>query len=248
MSSSPSWQVRRLSFGAGADAYERYRPGYPADAVRFAVGPAPARVVDVGAGTGKLAVAVSALGHEVVAVEPDDAMRAVAERSLPGRTLAGHAEAIPLPDASVDVVVAGQAFHWFDRGAALPEIARVLRPGGAFAILWNIRDNGVDWVHALSRVIGGGDRVRRAERLAPPDLAPLFAPAEAGVFTLEQTLDAESLVGLVGSFSYVYLRPDAADVLAAVRRLAAGHPDLAGRDSFALPYETRVFRARLAAG
>jgi len=247
MSSSPSWQARRLSFGAGADAYERYRPGYPADAVRFAVGPAPARVVDVGAGTGKLAVAVSALGHEVVAVEPDDAMRAVAERSLPGRTLAGHAEAIPLPDASVDVVVAGQAFHWFDRGAALPEIARVLRPGGAFAILWNIRDGGVDWVHALSRVIGGEDRVRQAERLRPPDLGPLFTHAEAGVFTVEQTLDAESLVGLVGSFSYVFLRPDAADVLAAVRRLAAGHPDLAGRDAFALPYETRVFRARLAA-
>src|SRR5437762_9625923 len=138
----PAWEQRRLSFGFRAAEYDRYRPGYPAEAVQWLVGrPPPARVLDVGAGTGRLSVAATALGHDVLAVEPDDAMRAVAEAALPGRTVAGTAEDLPLPDASYDAVVAGQAYHWFDRDRALPEIARVLSAGGALGVVWNIRDD-----------------------------------------------------------------------------------------------------------
>ena len=119
------------AFADVAGAYERARPGYPEEAVRWLAGPQPLDVVDLGAGTGKLTRALIALGHRVVAVEPLDEMRAELEVALPGaRALAGSAEAIPLPDASKDVVTSAQAFHWFDHDAALPEIARVLRPGG----------------------------------------------------------------------------------------------------------------------
>src|SRR6266550_2633842 len=91
------------------------------------------------------------LDHEVVPVEPDEAMRARLARSTPGVTpLAGSAERIPLPDTSVDAVVAGQSYHWFDPEPAHREIARVLRPGGVFAPVWNIRDESEPWVAALS--------------------------------------------------------------------------------------------------
>src|SRR6478736_2330901 len=125
--SSPAWGERRLSFGAWAETYDRFRPAYPVEVVDWLVdGAAPLRVLDIGAGTGRLTVAVASLGHDVVAVEPDDGMRAVAERALPGRTVAGSAEALPVGDGSYDRVVAGQAYHWFDRDRALHEAALVL--------------------------------------------------------------------------------------------------------------------------
>ena len=130
---------RRLTFGAHAGAYERARPEWPAEAVRWLV-PEDARLVlELGAGTGKLTRAISALGVRVVAVEPDDRMRAVLEsRGLDG--VPGSAEDIPAGNGEADVVVAGSALHWFDLDRALPEIHRVLRPGGRFAFGWNHRD------------------------------------------------------------------------------------------------------------
>jgi SAM-dependent methyltransferase len=124
---TPEWDDRRMAFGAWAEQYDRWRPDYPADAVSWLVD-APdghaLRVVDLGAGTGRLGLALARLGHDVTSVEPDDGMRAVAERVLPGRTVAGVAESMPLETASVDAVLAGQAYHWFDAARALPEIAR----------------------------------------------------------------------------------------------------------------------------
>src|SRR2546422_8646843 len=109
------FQRRRSSFGAAAELYDRIRPSYPADAVRWLVGDEPRRVVDLGAGTGIFSRLLASLGHEVIAVEPDDGMRAKLAATSPGvAALDGSAESIPLPDESVDAAVAAQAYHWFD--------------------------------------------------------------------------------------------------------------------------------------
>ena len=165
--SAPTEHARRAaSFGAAATAYAEHRPDYPVAAIRWAIEPAvrleqrPVRILDLGAGTGKLTAQLASLSvdggtPEVVAVEPDPHMLAELHRGLPEVTaVAGRAEAIPLPDASVAAVIAGQAAHWFDLDLALPEIARVLRPGGVFAGLWNTDDDRVAWVAGLHRVSG----------------------------------------------------------------------------------------------
>ena len=144
------------SFGVAAVAYAEHRPDYAHPAVRWALGPAPgSRVLDLGAGTGKLTATLVAAGLETTAVEPDRAMLSELHRFLPDvRALPGSAESIPLPDASVDAVVAGNAMHWFDMDVAGPEIARVLVPRGVLCGLWNVLDDRVDWVAGLARVSG----------------------------------------------------------------------------------------------
>ena len=126
------------SFGAAAAAYAEHRPGYAETAIRWALDPVwsrrPLRVIDIGAGTGKLTATLVRLGADVTAVEPDRNMLAELRRELPSvRSVSGSAEEIPVPDGSADAVLAGQAMHWFDMDRAMPEIARVLTPGGVLA-------------------------------------------------------------------------------------------------------------------
>jgi SAM-dependent methyltransferase len=184
-----------------------------------------------------------------VAVEPAEGMRAVLARVVPAAAvLPGSAEAVPLPDDSVDVVVAGQAFHWFDRGAALAEITRVLRPGGVLGILYNARDDSVAWVRALSGIIGEtGDHASVTRDYRPPDLGPAFAPAEVLRTAHEQPLDAGSLVDLVASRSYAIAMPPAerARLLDRVAELVRTHPALVGRQHFSMPYVTTAERHRM---
>jgi SAM-dependent methyltransferase len=237
-----AWQQRGLSFGPAARRYDRIRPRYPVEALRWILGDTPKRVVDLGAGTGILTRQLAALGHHVLPIDPDPAMRALIPADL--TPLAGSAEAIPLPDASVDAVVAGQSHHWFDTAKAHPEIARVLRPGGVFGPLWNERDEQVPWVAQLSRI---ADDI--AERGGPlhtlHSFGPLFTPLERRYFHHVVVHSGDSLVELMRTRSYYLTAPPQrqAQIEAAVRNLVATHPDLAGRTEFELPYVTDTYRA-----
>jgi SAM-dependent methyltransferase len=246
---------RGLSFGPAAESYDQLRPTYPQAALRWALGDRPARVVDLGAGTGILSRALAALGHEVIPVEPDEGMRvrlAAASPELGPRTLAGFAERIPLPDSSVDAVVAGQAYHWFDRAASHAEVARVVRPGGVFAPLWNKRDETVPWVAALS-TITDDDTAGRGIREPESEIdsfGPRFGPVEQATFAHAVTHTPDDLVGLIATRSY-YLTaspPRQRELERRVRDLCATHPDLSGRSSFDLPYYTDAYRATRLAG
>jgi SAM-dependent methyltransferase len=130
------------SFDRAAEEYERTRPDYPPAILDYLPLRPDATVVDVGAGTGKLTRVLTRRYAQVCAVEPLDGMRGILERVVPeARALAGRAEAIPLPDASVDGAFAAQAFHWFANDEAIAEFARVLRPGGVFCSVWNSGDD-----------------------------------------------------------------------------------------------------------
>ena len=229
------------AFAEVSGAYERGRPGYPEDAVRWLAGDGAADVVDLGAGTGKLTRALVALGHRVTAVEPLDEMRAELEQALPEvGALTGTAEAIPVPDASFDVVTCAQAFHWFDHASALPEIARVLRPGGRLALAWNSRDDRDPWMARLSEIIGN-ETIAEDDVSTPIDESGLFAPVEAAKFAFEQLLGREGLLDLVRSRSYCAKLPPAErePVLEMVGRL---YDETAGPDGVRLAYVTECFR------
>jgi ubiquinone/menaquinone biosynthesis C-methylase UbiE len=229
-------------FGQVAAVYERSRPGYPPQAVIWLVGTTPRRVLDLGAGTGKLTRALVAAGHDVVAVEPLPPMLAELRRHLPDvDARKGAAEELPLPDADVDVVVVAQAFHWFDQDRALSEIARVLRPGGRLGLVWNLRDETVPWVAELSRVIGSRDAFPAGVVAGRFTGSTRVGPVEAARFDHTQRLDREGLLALVRSRSYVAELPDGRRdvILREVDRLFSRHAD---DGSVLLPYVTQCFR------
>ncbi len=238
--------VAARGFGAGAAAYEAARPGYPDEAaavLRDELGIGSGTVVcDLAAGTGKLTRRLLELGADVTAVEPVEAMRTQAQVAAPrAHHVDGTAEAIPLPDGSVDVVTVAQAFHWFDAPVALAEIARVLRPEGRLAILWNERDEGIAWVAEMSRIIHWHERT--VSRYQHTDWAAVvaagggFTPLEERAFRWEQPITRAVLADRVRSISYIAVMPQAererltAEVVALVARRA---------EPFGLPYVCRV--------
>jgi SAM-dependent methyltransferase len=237
--------LQASSFGAAADAYERARPGYPAAALDWLLPPGARRVLDVGAGTGKLTRLLLDRGLDVTAVEPSAGMREQLSLAVPGATvLAGSAEDIPLPAASFDAVLVAQAWHWVDQDLAIPEVARVLVPGGQLGLVWNLRDTREPWVAELWAIVG---ELGRQETDPAPDLTPPFGPVERFGVDWTDQLSPADLVQLVASRSYVITLPDAqrAGLLAEVADFAATHPALAGRDQVGVPYVTRCTRARL---
>jgi SAM-dependent methyltransferase len=230
------------SFAEVAEAYERGRPSYPDEAVRWLAGEEPRDVVDLGAGTGKLTRALVALGHRVTAIEPLPAMLELLPTTAPGAfAVLGNAEVIPLPDAHADVVTCAQSFHWFDHGLALPEIARVLRPRGRFALVWNTRDDRDPWVARLSAIVGS-ETIGKNDVYTVIDPSGLFEPVERARFTFEQELDRTTLLDLVLSRSYCAKLPPAErePILEDVGRL---YDEVAGPDGIRLPYVTECFRA-----
>lgn len=251
----PDERARRgSSFGAAAAAYAEYRPGYAEAAVRWALapaGPAP-RVLDLGAGTGKLTATLVSLGADVTAVEPDPAMLAEFRRTLPGvRSLSGRAEAIPLPDASVDAVLAGQAMHWFDMKLAAPEIARVLVPRGVLAGLWNVDDDREEWVAGFDAVSGGTARATLTSwrtageeaRVAQREVPDLFGLPERAEFPHGQCHTVDSLVATIATHSRLLVMPEAerAQILGQIRAYLSTHPETSSGE-FTLPLVTGVLR------
>jgi len=246
------------SFGAAAVAYAEHRPDYAQAAVRWALERAPGRrALDLGAGTGKLTAALVALGAEVAAVEPDPAMLAELRRALPAvRALPGSAEAIPLPDASVDAVLAGNAMHWFDMDVAGPEIARVLEPDGILAGLWNVFDDRVEWVAELERIggsaaIGPRDsfsswRAETAEAHLPRSCSTArFGSPEQAEFPHGQRRTANSLVATFATKAGMLVMPEREQeaTLGRIRAFLASRPETA-RGEFTLPMLTCVLRVQ----
>lgn len=238
---------RSLSFGSEAAAYERGRPSYPPDAIDWLLPPGARDVLDLGAGTGKLTTRLAERGLEVIAVDPLAEMLEVLSTALPDTpALLGTAEQIPLPDNSVDAVLVAQAWHWFDPGRTIPEVARVLRPGGRLGLVWNTRDERLGWVKELGRILGREDARDTIDAgVALPDP---FAHIEHHQVEWTNYLTPQALIDLVASRSYCITSPDEVrtKALQRVRELLASHPALANSTGLALPYITVSVRATLA--
>lgn len=230
-------------FSRSAEAYERGRPKYPAEALELLVSrlPAGASVLDLAAGTGALTRPLLEAGLEVVAVEPVAEMRAALPASA--RTLEGTAEAIPLEQGSVDAVVVGQAFHWFDGDAALAEIHRVLRPDGVLALFWNRRVDEDPVNRAIHDLVepyrANTPTHRRDEWRAAFERTSLFAPLSENELPNEQQLDADGMEARVGSISFIAAldEPERKRVLERARAIA-------GEGTVRVPYRAEVLMWR----
>lgn len=239
-------------FSRSAATYSRGRPDYSPALLawlRQTLCLEPGKsALDLGAGTGKFTQLLLRTGAGVVAVEPVDAMRMQLLQNVPGVTaLAASAQSMPLADESVDVVVCAQAFHWFASPEALREIGRVLRPGGKLGLVWNVRDETVDWVAAITRIIapyqGETPRFHKGEwrRLFPNDL---FSDLDETAVSYRQLGSAqEVIVDRVMSVSFIAALPaaDRAQVAASLNALIATQPQLRDRPSIEFPYLTRAY-------
>jgi SAM-dependent methyltransferase len=240
-------RTQALSFASVAEAYDRARPSYPAEAIEWLVGHPRCKVVELGAGTGKLTELLVAAGHDVIATDPLPEMLSHLRTRVPrARVAVASAERIPVPSRSADVVVCAQSFHWFDHPTALPEIARVLRPGGSLALVWNARDEAIPWVRKLGTLLNGlrvGSADNRLDLAAPAEESEDFGWVERHEFRFWQTLRRDDLFDLIRSRSYVaLLEPDERQDL--LDRVGALYDDYGrGPDGMQLPYLTRCYRA-----
>ncbi len=242
-----SQQAQATSFGDAAAAYQQGRPPYPASAVDWLVPGNSHRVLDLGAGTGKLTRLLVDRGFEVTAVEPLVEMREQLAASVPKAAVVdGTAERIPVADGSFDAVVVAQAWHWFDAATALREAGRVLVPGGTLGLVWNVRDQSEPWVAELDRILHQhGPQVMDTR----PELAAPFEQAERLEVRWEHQLSRADLLAMVASRSYVITLPETerTELLNQVSELLDSHLDLRGRKRLTMPYLTHCTRARLSA-
>lgn len=247
MSESDDELFRRhaLTFNDAADTYERVRPSYPDVVADIILENAPSSVLDLGAGTGKFTRLLVGRVPTVIAVDPAPSMLDELSRMLPSvDARVGTAEQLPVDDNSVDLVVCAQAWHWVDRDRATPELARVLRPGGEVALVWNSRDRSAAWVDALADLFPsahGGWTLAEIVRLGHP-----FTDPEEQIVEWSETIDADGLCALVSTWSQFLVLDELgrAEMLDRVRQLTRTHPDLVGRESWPNPYRTHLFRSR----
>jgi SAM-dependent methyltransferase len=225
---APLTKERAGSFGAVAADYERFRPGPPTSAVEWFLPASVERVVDLGAGTGALTRLLIDRAVDVVAVEPDDRMRAVLSERVPGATaVPGRAESLPLPDASADAVLASSSWHWVDPVAAVTEAARVLVPGGLLGAVWSGPDPEGPFMAQARDLLarraaessdtgpsaGNLGQLIFSESLRPEFVLTIpagmpFSEPEHQVFSWDVALNADDLVGLLGTLSWIITMPD----------------------------------------
>jgi SAM-dependent methyltransferase len=259
--SGASWDEAN-SFGTIAEDYDRWRPGPSPSVVEWLVPVGAQRVVDVGAGTGALSRLLVGRAPDLVAVEPDARMRQILVRKVPEATvLEGRGERLPLPDGSVDAVVVSSAWHWMDVDATVAEVARVLRPDGVLGVVWSGVDWDGSWFAELRELVqrdrtGAGarasmlasliDREVPNERhvLRLPAQAP-FEPPEHTVLHWSQSLSADQLVGMLGTFSGVIVLPDEQrqQIMDEARQLLRQHAGLEADASVDLPFRANCWRA-----
>ena len=244
-------EARATSFGQVADDYNRVRPGPPDEALDWLVPPDCEVAVDLAAGTGLFTRALRARVTQVIAVEPDDRMRAVLAARSPGvQAVAGRGEVIPVPGASADGVFVSSAWHWLDPGQAVPEIARVLRDGGRLGVIWTDRDRQTDWVAELNRVSrprpvkpAGDVRSRRhRHEVMLPDNAPFENIASAS-FTFTRTMTVDGVVDWLATYSRVITAPEGerAAGLARAREVLLRRAD--GNGMIEIPMRSMCWRA-----
>ncbi|MFL5796773.1 MAG: class I SAM-dependent methyltransferase [Actinomycetota bacterium] len=246
-----------VGFQQAAEEYRRGRPGYPEEAVRFlaeVLGLGPGRrVLELGAGTGKLTRLLVPTGARVIAVEPVPAMRAALVADVPGAAaIGGRAEAIPLADGSADAAVAAAAFHWFDGPAALRELHRVLRDDSVLAVAWNARDEErselwrrVTEVMALYR--GDAPSYRSMEWRRAFDATDLFTPLQTLSFPYEHETTRDGALDRVSSVSFIAALPEPGRVTVREQVLRLLDEDLdigPSAERFSLPYRTDVHWCR----
>lgn len=239
--------------------FVKYRPGYPSRIYPYLLAEAGLRpgaeIADLGSGTGLLSKLFLSQGHKIYAVEPNAEMRSAGEELLANKenfvSLEGRAEEIPLPDRSVDFVTAGQSFHWFDAQQSKLEVARILRPPGQAALIWN------NWDGKLSPFLKGYEellrkcgtdfkQVSRQSSQAEKNLRAFFAPREATVahFPHQQLFDFEGLRGRLLSSSYAPLKgyPKHAALLKGIKELFKEH---ACNDKVRFDYQTSIYHAKM---
>ncbi|MGZ4132935.1 MAG: class I SAM-dependent methyltransferase [Actinomycetota bacterium] len=253
---SPEQRVHRaaaVGFERAADAYERGRPDFPAPAVAFLTERLGLRagrtLVELGAGTGKLTRLLAPTGARIVAVEPVAQMREALRGSVPGaEALDAVAEDLPVPDGSVDAVVAAQAFHWFDGPRAVAELGRVLPVGAPVALVWNVRDEDEPWVRGLTELIEpyrGDTPSHRSMRWREAfDASTAFTPLEPTSFAYAHRTTADGVVDRIASISFVAALPgpERERVAEGVRALVPGEGP--GDREVVFPYRTDVWTTR----
>jgi SAM-dependent methyltransferase len=248
----PVHEVAATGFDQGAEVYEQARPSYPPDAVAWLVEHlrigSGARVVDVAAGTGKLTRLLTPTGASVVGAEPVAGMRSGFRTMCPGVPLvASTAELLPFATATIDAITVAQAFHWFDADVALDELARVLRPGGRFGLIWNARDRSNDLVDQLWSIM---DRIekrapwRRHEEWSDSAVEHgAFTPLTEGTFHHEQLLTREQVVDRFRSVSHIAVMGPAEQerALDEIRGVLDTHPLSVGQERVTIPYRVDAY-------
>ncbi len=243
-------QARSISFGSAAEDYARYRPAPPTEAAEWAVGDSPGLVIDLAAGTGNLAQRLLSNTDRLVAIDIDRRMLAVLGSRLPGVVrVAARGEELPVRVGAAGAVVISSAWHWLDPERAWPEMARVIQPGGSFAVMWSGPDRSVAWVDDVlghgrdDRRPAGSGAARRRQIEVPPGVP--FSSVEVQTFAGIVPYDVADLPGLAASYSRVIVLSPAEQRAARERvaARAAARPELAGRDAVELPLRCWVWRA-----